>query len=103
MTVRMFKYPIPVDGHPVDMTLQDSPFDECASLAGRVHIGWDGIDAGTLYLWAPHHDDGPEHTHRLVVVGTGHRWPDWAVRIATVQLLPTFPLVWHVLEVRPDD
>lgn len=89
MTVRIFRYEVPVDYKPHNFQLHGDPL----AVGCR--------DLGVVEFWAAHHDGHSGRLRSFVVVGTGQALPQtgpgrshWGTAVA-----PGGALVWHLIEV----
>jgi hypothetical protein len=93
MTRRVFRYQVPVDDRPHDLTLTSGPL--------HVAAAWPP-EGPAVELWAEHDSGVPARGRRFLVVGTGQPLPAGARWAGTCERTRG-GLVWHLYELPDDD
>lgn len=90
-TRRIYRYTVPADDRPHDISLTSSP----------VHVA-NGATLDEVEFWAEHADGAPEVTRSFQVFGTGHLLPGNARYIGTCPRTRE-GLVWHLYELAGEE
>jgi hypothetical protein len=93
MSIKIFRYEIPITGKPVSIAMH-GPI-----LTGQLEY-WPGMDAVEPHVifWGLHDDDAQEATRTFLVIGTGWVIPEGARYVGTAPR-GADELVWHLLEI----